>query len=158
MKFDEKMSKAELLRRAQALSTKFEAIERRRVAQIDRLIGHLDHDGKVNPKIPPYEHELMELNETIARQDIRLEMLEGVLRRIRQSCRDKSSAWVTGHVASGKPTIDMLDRFVEMIEEVMPDERPGHLAEGRDTSDVAIVAAEIERLGRIGGGDENLLR
>lgn len=139
MRIDDSMSKAEVLRRAKALADKFEVIERRRVAQIDRLIGHAYGDGQVNPAIPPYEHELMQLNEQLGMQDIRLEHLEGVLRKIRQSCRDKTSAWVGGHVASGKPTIDMLDRIVEWIEEVMPDARPGHLATGRDTSSVEVV-------------------
>jgi hypothetical protein len=121
------MSKAELVRRGISLHTKFEAIEKRRVAQIDRLIGHLDHNGKENPAIPPYEHELMQLNEQLGMQDIRLEHLEGVLRRIRQSCRDQQA-----------PS-NFSAKILELIGEVLPNEGPGHLATGRDTVGLAVV-------------------
>lgn len=132
MRIDDSMSKAEVLRRAKALADKFEVIEKRRVAQIDRLIGHAYGDGQVNPAIPPYEHELMQLNEQLGMQDIRLENLEGVLRKIRQSCRDQV-------MNSPRGTALRVDQFVEWIEEVMPDARPGHLATGRDTSSVEVI-------------------
>jgi hypothetical protein len=132
LRIDESMSKAEVIRRAQALADKFEVIEKRRVAQIDRLIGHAYGDDKINPKIPPYEHELMQLNEQLGMQDIRLELLEGVLRRIRQSARDSPTQTV------------MAGRLLEWIEEVLPSEGPHHLATGRDTNGVEIVDLSVQ--------------
>jgi hypothetical protein len=124
-----------VLKKPKSAADKAQELDERRQAQIARQIDSinrlLEADG--TGPIKPYEHELMTLNEQLALADVRREHLEGVLRKIRQSCRDRLNGGLTGSSRR-----DPIENYLEWIKEVIPDEGPGYVAEGRNTSNVQI--------------------
>lgn len=131
-------TKAQIVADAVQLDQRRQQQIKRQIDSINRLMGH-ELDGKVDPGMPRYEHELMHLNEQLALKDIRVEMLEGVLRRIRQSCTDRLAAGIAGSTHR-----EPFETVLNMMEEVMPNERPAHVATGHDTSSVAVTDQSFE--------------
>lgn len=111
-------TKAQIIADAEAADKKHGAMLNRQIDSINRLL-----EAQEMGPVKRYELELMTLNEQVALADIRREAYERILRKIRQSCKDRLNTSILTDV--------MAQKFLTLIEEVMPSERPDNVDEGR---------------------------
>jgi hypothetical protein len=116
------MSKAQIVEAVKELDARRQAQIQRQIDSINRLLASIENGESHRQR---YEHELMRLNEQLALMDVRLGMKTEVLRRIKQSCRDRAVMPGGDHAA----------KILAMIEEVMPDARSDDVDSGRPTAD-----------------------
>lgn len=111
----EGLNKREIIQRARDLDLRRQQQISRQIDSINRLLEATKAD---NPgSVPPYEHELMTLNEQLATKDIRVAALERALGKVSQMVRDRLNA--ADPPAHRAPT---MRRFLERLYEVLVDE------------------------------------
>ena len=93
MTLDTARSKKDIIREAQGIIDRQQAMNARQIDSINRLLGH-DPSKKDSheERVYRYEHELMHVNEQLALADVRRGQMDDILRRVRQHAVDTDNA------------------------------------------------------------------
>jgi hypothetical protein len=81
VKFDIEQTKKDIIRKATEVIDRLKANNARQVDSINRLLGHVQ-DG--TSPVRAYEHELMDLNDRLAKADVQMAAYLDIIIRVRQ--------------------------------------------------------------------------
>lgn len=87
-KLNPELSKREIIRRAELMFDRLESLNRRQVDSINRLLGHTQDEMA---PVPKYEHELMDLNDKLAKADVIHTALIDLIHRVRNHAQDTAN-------------------------------------------------------------------